>query len=74
MLIKVELKNVPNLEIFKQIKGVSSCKLEGNTLHINCSEDLRERIAEKAAEEQNLILSMQKEYSSLESVFQQLTK
>jgi ABC-2 type transport system ATP-binding protein len=72
--IRVELKNAPSIENFKQIRGVTQCQLEGTTLTISCNEDIREQIAEKAAEEHNLILSMQKEYSSLESVFQQLTK
>jgi ABC-2 type transport system ATP-binding protein len=73
-LIRVELKQQPQVELFKNLKGVYKCESIGNTLLIESDEDMREKIAEIAANEHNLILSMQKEFTSLESVFQQLTK
>lgn len=74
ILIRVELKQTPSLENFMNLKGVLNCKLEANTLLIEANDDIRENIAEAVSKEQNLILSMQKEFSSLESVFQQLTQ
>jgi hypothetical protein len=41
---------------------------------ITAKEDIREKIAQKAAENNWLILSMNLEESSLEQVFQSLTK
>jgi ABC-2 type transport system ATP-binding protein len=72
--IRVELKQKPQIDSFKQLKGVLKCECVDNTLMIESNEDLREKIAEVVSSEQNLILSMQKEFTSLESVFQQLTK
>jgi ABC-2 type transport system ATP-binding protein len=73
-IISVQFKNSPTIEsiraIDKNVKVIAT--KDGYT--ITAKEDIRENIAQKAAENNWLILSMNLEESSLEQVFQSLTK
>jgi ABC-2 type transport system ATP-binding protein len=73
-IISVQFKNSPSIEninaIDKNIKVIAT--KDGFT--ITAKEDIRENIAQKAAENNWLILSMNLEENSLEQVFQSLTK
>ncbi len=73
-IISVQFKNSPTIESIKAIdKNIKVLPTkEGFT--ITAKEDIRENIAQKAAENNWLILSMNLEESSLEQVFQSLTK
>ena len=73
-LISVQFKNSPTIESIKAIDKNIKVLATKDGFTINAKEDIREKIAQKAAENNWLILSMNLEESSLEQVFQSLTK
>ena len=73
-LISVQFKNSPTIESIKAIDKSIKVLPTKEGFTITAKEDIRENIAQKAAENNWLILSMNLEESSLEQVFQRLTK
>lgn len=73
-LISVQFKNSPTIESIKAIDKNIKVLATKDGFTITAKEDIRENIAQKAAENNWLILSMNLEESSLEQVFQSLTK
>lgn len=73
-LISVQFKNSPTIESIKAIDKNIKVIATKDGFTITAKEDIRENIAQKAAENNWLILSMNLEESSLEQVFQSLTK
>ena len=73
-LISVQFKNSPTIESIKAIDKSITVTATKDGFTITAKEDIRENIAQKAAENNWLILSMNLEESSLEQVFQSLTK
>lgn len=73
-IISVQFKNSPTIESIKAIEKNIKVLATKDGFTINAKEDIREKIAQKAAENNWLILSMNLEESSLEQVFQSLTK
>lgn len=73
-LISVQFKNSPTIESIKAIDKNIKVTATKDGFTITAKEDIRENIAQKAAENNWLILSMNLEESSLEQVFQSLTK
>jgi ABC-2 type transport system ATP-binding protein len=73
-LISVQFKNSPTIESIKAIDKSIKVTATKDGFTITAKEDIRENIAQKAAENNWLILSMNLEESSLEQVFQSLTK
>jgi len=73
-IISVQFKNIPTIESIKGIDKNLKVVATKDGFTITAKEDIRENIAQKAAENNWLILSMNLEESSLEQVFQSLTK
>jgi ABC-type multidrug transport system ATPase subunit len=73
-IISVQFKNSPTIESIKAIDKNIKVIATKDGYTITAKEDIRENIAQKAAENNWLILSMNLEESSLEQVFQSLTK
>ena len=73
-IISVQFKNSPAIESIKAIDKNIKVIATKDGFTITANEDIREKIAQKAAENNWLILSMNLEESSLEQVFQSLTK
>jgi ABC-2 type transport system ATP-binding protein len=73
-IISVQFKNSPTIESIKAIDKNIKVIATKDGFTITAKEDIRENIAQKAAENNWLILSMNLEESSLEQVFQSLTK
>jgi ABC-2 type transport system ATP-binding protein len=73
-IISVQFKNSPTIESIKAIDKNIKVLATKDGFTITAKEDIREKIAQKAAENNWLILSMNLEESSLEQVFQSLTK
>jgi len=73
-IISVQFKNIPTIESIKGIDKNLKVVATKDGFTITAKEDIRENIAQKAAENNWLILSMNLEESSLEQVFQRLTK
>jgi ABC-2 type transport system ATP-binding protein len=73
-IISVQFKNSPTIESIKAIDKNIKVLATKEGFTITAKEDIREKIAQKAAENNWLILSMNLEESSLEQVFQSLTK
>ena len=73
-IISVQFKNSPTIESIKAIDKNIKVLATKDGFTITANEDIRENIAQKAAENNWLILSMNLEESSLEQVFQSLTK
>lgn len=73
-IISVQFKNSPTIESIKAIDKNIKVVATKDGFTITANEDTREKIAQKAAENNWLILSMNLEESSLEQVFQSLTK
>jgi len=73
-IISVQFKNSPAIESIKAIDKNIKVIATKDGFTITANEDIREKIAQKAAENNLLILSMNLEESSLEQVFQSLTK
>jgi len=74
LTIKVEFKEMPDLSLLKQISGVKMADINAKTVILRCERDVREEISNLASTHQWVLLSMNMEESSLETVFQQLTK
>jgi ABC-2 type transport system ATP-binding protein len=73
-IISVQFKNNPPIESIKNLEKDITVKTDKNGFTITAKVDIREKIAQKAAENNWLILSMNLEERSLEEVFQSLTK
>lgn len=73
-IISVQFKNSPTIDSMKAIDKSMKVLVTKDGFTITAKEDIRENIAHKAAENNWLILSMNLEESSLEQVFQSLTK
>lgn len=73
-IISVQFKNNPTIENIKAIDNKIQVNATKDGFTITSNTDLREKIAQKAAENNWLVLSMNLEESSLEEVFQKLTK
>ena len=73
-IISVQFKNSPTIESIKAIDKNIKVIATKDGYTITAKEDIRENIAQKASENNWLILSMNLEESSLEQVFQRLTK
>lgn len=75
-LITVEFEIAPDIDIFKNIEGISKLESEGNKVKIfvNPDMDIRSDIFKLATEKNLTLIGLQKEDTSLENIFQQLTK
>lgn len=73
-IIDVEFKNSPALSELQNIDKAFKIITTKNGFTIRAAYDAREKIAQQAAQNNWLVLSMQLEESSLEEVFQSLTK
>jgi ABC-2 type transport system ATP-binding protein len=73
-IISVQFKNNPTIENIKKLEKDITVKTDKNGFTIISKTDIREKLAQKAAENNWLILSMNLEERSLEEVFQSLTK
>jgi ABC-2 type transport system ATP-binding protein len=73
-IISVQFKNSPAIESINAIDKNIKVFATKDGFTITANEDIRENIAQKAAENNWLILSMNLEENSLEQVFQSLTK
>jgi len=73
-IISVHFKNSPTIESLKTIDKNLNIVATKEGFTITAKTDIREKIAQKAAENNWLVLSMNLEESSLEEVFQRLTK
>jgi ABC-2 type transport system ATP-binding protein len=73
-IISVHFKNSPTIESLKTIDKNLNIVATKEGFTITAKTDIREKIAQKAAENNWLVLSMNLEESSLEQVFQRLTK
>jgi ABC-2 type transport system ATP-binding protein len=71
--ITVEFKNDVKESVLKNIDGVLLVKQKGNKYTIKATNDIREQISLAASTNQWVLLSMNLEEDSLESVFQKLT-
>ncbi len=72
-IISVHFKNSPTIESLKTIDKNLNIVTTKEGFTITAKTDIREKIAQKAAENNWLVLSMNLEESSLEQVFQRLT-
>ena len=73
-IISVQFKNSPTIENLKTIDKNLNIIATKEGFTITAKADIREKIAQKAAENNWLVLSMNLEESSLEEVFQRLTR
>jgi ABC-2 type transport system ATP-binding protein len=75
-LITVEFEVAPDIDIFKNIEGISNLESEGNKIKIfvNPDMDIRSDIFKLATEKNLSLIGLHKEDTSLENIFQQLTK
>lgn len=73
-IIDVEFKNKPSQDELQAIDKTFKISATKNGFTIKAAYDAREKIAQHAAQNNWLVLSMQLEESSLEEVFQSLTK
>lgn len=75
-LITAEFDTLPDIEILKKIPGINKIEPSGNTLKIyaNPDKDIRGDIFKIASENDLTLIGLQKEDTSLENIFQQLTK
>lgn len=71
--ILVEFKSEINTNDIKQISGVKQVKQTGNKYIIKADKDVREQLSILASQKAWVLLSMNIEEDSLESVFQKLT-
>ncbi len=72
-IITLEFKNPFNKSLFENLNDWVQTEENGNQYRLKMRRDAREDLAKLAQEQNNLILSMQLEESSLEEVFQSLT-
>lgn len=73
LVIVVEFKQPVNEPLLRGIDGVKELRKKGNKYMLRCSRDVREELSALAARHQLVLLSMNLEEQSLESVFQRLT-
>lgn len=75
-LITVEFEVAPDIDIFKNIEGIRNLESEGNKIKIfvNPDVDIRSDIFKLATEKNLSLIGLHKEDTSLENIFQQLTK
>ncbi len=75
-LITAEFEIPPDINIFKNIEGISKLESSGNKIKIFVDPDLdiRGDIFKLASENNLTLIGLQKEDTSLENIFQQLTK
>jgi ABC-2 type transport system ATP-binding protein len=76
-VVLVEFEKAPDAAVLRKIEGVESVKqLKGKQfeIHARGDEDIRNRIFSFAVENKLMVLSMQKEESSMEDVFHLLTR
>jgi ABC-2 type transport system ATP-binding protein len=75
-LITAEFESVPEIEMLKKINGISEIQVSGNTLRIfaDPDKDIRADVFRIASENSMTLIGLQKEDTSLENIFQQLTK
>jgi len=75
-VITVEFEALPDLEVFKEIKGIEKLEPEGNTIRIYVAPevDIRSEVFKLATDRNLSLLGLHREETSLENVFQQLTK
>jgi ABC-2 type transport system ATP-binding protein len=75
-LITVEFEVAPDIDIFRNIEGINKLESEGNKVKIfvNPDMDIRSDIFKLATEKNLTLIGLHKEDTSLEKIFQQLTK
>jgi ABC-2 type transport system ATP-binding protein len=75
-LITAEFETLPDIDILKKIKGVNKLETSGKkvTIYVSSGIDIRADIFKLASENNLTLIGLQKEDTSLENVFQQLTK
>ncbi len=75
-VVTVEFEVAPDIDIFKNIKGIRNLEREGNKVKIfvDPDMDIRSDIFKLASEKNLSLIGLQKEDASLENIFQQLTK
>jgi ABC-2 type transport system ATP-binding protein len=75
-VVTVEFEAAPDIDIFKNIKGIRNLELEGNKvkLFVDPDMDIRSDIFKLATERNLSLIGLHKEDASLENIFQQLTK
>ena len=75
-LITAEFEVAPDIDIFKNIDGITKLETEGNKVKIFVSPevDIRSDIFKLATEKNLTLIGLHKEDTSLENIFQQLTK
>ncbi|OYU97779.1 MAG: gliding motility-associated ABC transporter ATP-binding subunit GldA [Bacteroidetes bacterium B1(2017)] len=73
-IITVEFKDAIENDILKTIPSLVQTEAKGNQYKLKAKQDIREELARLAQQQNWLILSMQVEESSLEEVFQLLTR
>jgi len=76
LLITAEFETLPDLDIMMKIQGVNKLETSGNKIKIYVSSgvDIRADIFKLASENNLTLIGLHKEDTSLENVFQQLTK
>jgi ABC-2 type transport system ATP-binding protein len=75
-VVTVEFEVAPDIDIFKNIKGIRNLEPEGNKVKIFVEPDMdiRSDIFKLATEKDLSLIGLHKEDASLENIFQQLTK
>jgi ABC-2 type transport system ATP-binding protein len=75
-LIVAEFETLPEVEILKKIPEINEIETEGNSLkiYVNPGTDIRADIFKIASENNLTLIGLHKEDTSLENIFQQLTK
>lgn len=71
--IVVEFKNQIEPNLLLKIPGVNAVKQSNMSYVLTCADDVREHVSVLAAQQNWVLLSMQMDKDSLESVFQKLT-
>jgi len=75
-LVIAEFETLPQIEILKKIPGINEIETAGNTLkiYVNPGIDIRADVFKLASENNLTLIGLHKEDTSLENIFQQLTK
>lgn len=75
--IVIEFEKAIDTQVFMNFEGIKEIEKIGESqykIYVSNQEDMRAKIAKLASEKEWLILGMKQEESSLESIFQKLTK
>jgi ABC-2 type transport system ATP-binding protein len=75
--VLVEFDKMPELEVLRQIKGISKIEQINSTTYVAESEsrmDIRPSIFQFAVNHQLVLLTLKEQQQSLENVFQELTR